>query len=446
MSLPEMEHAIREILRPVRLTRAALVRDVDLFDPIPHLPGTDADGRRVAHAWLLVRVFSEPVGSLLLAVPEGGLTPEAVADAIDARLGDTVRWRLATAGIDGTGPLPLGGCPPRVVPPYLAERVAVLADAPPLTVVVCTRERPDALARCLDGLLAQQYPRFRVLVVDSAPESAETAEVVQDASRAAAALGRITVDYTREDTPGLSHARNRAVTATKGETLAWIDDDAVPDVHWLAEIARALALHPDADVVTGPVVPAELETDAQLWCQRMSEPSFGPARFGPATEHLRHPLATVPPAGSGTNMVFRPGVIERIGGWDVALGAGTPARRAEETLAFTQVLLHGGTIAYEPSVLVRRYHHRDLESLRESMVGYGTGLAAVHTAITMAQPALALPLLRQLPRLLRALTVPRDAPAELRDAHRAGLLRGPRAYLAGLRDERHRRVTERHPR
>ncbi|MDR7273708.1 glycosyltransferase [Catenuloplanes atrovinosus] len=439
-----MEHAIREILRPVRLTRPALVRDVELYDPLPHIPAIDADGRRVAHAWLLVRAFTEPVGALLLEVPDGGLTPEAVADAIDARLGDAVRSRLAAAGIDGTGPLPLDGAVPHAVPPYLSERVAVLADAPELTVVVCAHGRPDQLARCLDGLLAQQYPRFRILVVDSAPDTGETAEVVLDAARAAASPGRIRVDYLRADPPGRSHARNRAVAAAPGETLAWIDDDAVPDVHWLAEIARALARHPDADVITGAVVPAELETDAQLWSQRLSEPSFTPERFGPATERLRHPLAAVPPAGSGTNMVFRPGVIERIGGWDVALGAGTPARRAEETLAFTQVRLHGGTIAYEPSVLVRRVHRRDLAGLRAHLVGHSTGLAAVCTAIVMAEPMLIVPLLGQVRAMLRALAVPGDAPAELHGATREGLLSGPRAYLAGLRDERRRRLAEDH--
>ncbi|MDP9796708.1 hypothetical protein J2S43_005220 [Catenuloplanes nepalensis] len=443
MSLPGMDHAIRQILRPVRLTRAALVRDVELYDPLPAVPAIDADGRRVAHAWLLIRAFTEPVGALLLDVPDGGLTPEAVADAIDTRLGAAVRSRLTAAGIDGDGPLPLGGAVPAAVPAYLSDRVSLLADAPALTVVICTRDRPDALSRCLDGLLAQEYPRFRILVVDSAPETRETAEVVLDAARAAESPGRITVDYLREETPGLSHARNRAVAAAPGETLAFIDDDAVPDVHWLAEIARALALHPDADVITGAVVPAELETDAQLWAQRMSDPSFVPERFGPATERRRHPLAAVPPAGSGTNMVFRPHVIERIGGWDVALGAGTPARRAAETLAFAQVRLHGGTIAYEPSVLVRARHHRDLDGLREQLAGHGTGVAAVYTALVMADPLLALPVLGQVRRSLRGPALPTDAPAALRGAHRAGVLAGPRAYLTGLRDERRRRLAER---
>ncbi len=76
-------------------------------------------------------------------------------------------------------------------PAFLARRREVLATAPPITVVVCTRERPGALARCLDSLLAQEYPSFRVLVVDNAPETAATAEVVRSAARRGA------VEYLR---------------------------------------------------------------------------------------------------------------------------------------------------------------------------------------------------------------------------------------------------------
>src|SRR5213078_4731473 len=98
---------------------------------------------------------------------------------------------------------------------------------PPITAVVCTRDRPDALSRCLSSLLAQQYPRLRVLVVDNAP-------VHDEATRVAG------VDYLHAPTPGLSNARNAAVAATPGEVLAWLDDDTVADPHWLAGIACAL--------------------------------------------------------------------------------------------------------------------------------------------------------------------------------------------------------------
>ena len=154
-------------------------------------------------------------------------------------------------------------------PPFLSRRRAVLESAPPITAVVCTRNRPAQLTACLDSLLAQAYPRFRVLVVDNAPDDDATARVV----RAAAERGP--VDYLAAPVPGLSNARNVAVAATPGEILAWLDDDTVADRHWLAEVARALDEHPMADVVCGTVVPAELETQAQLWFERFGGHSKG---------------------------------------------------------------------------------------------------------------------------------------------------------------------------
>ncbi|MFD0524869.1 glycosyltransferase family A protein [Paractinoplanes durhamensis] len=168
----------------------------------------------------------------------------------------------------------------------------MLATAPHITVVICTRERPGALARCLDSLLAQDYPAYRILVVDNAPTGEATAEVVRSAAR----RGR--VDYLLEPAPGLSCARNAAVRNAPGQILAWIDDDEVADRHWLAEIARALDDHPDADVISGVTLPAELETRAQLWFEQfgghIKGRGFVPAVFGPKSTSEQSPLYPVP--------------------------------------------------------------------------------------------------------------------------------------------------------
>jgi GT2 family glycosyltransferase len=403
----------------------AVVLDVELSEPLPAVPAYAPDGRRVRRAWTLVRRFNRPLGALLTDVPETGLSPAALAAAIEAEL-DLVAGEAA----DGE-------------PEFLASRRAVLATAPHITVVVCTRERPGALARCLDSLLAQRYPGFRILVVDNAPETSATAEVVRSAAR------RGPVDYLVEPRAGLSFARNAAVKAAPGRILAWIDDDEAADPHWLAEVARALHDHPDADVISGVIVPAELETPAQLWFEQFGGHSkgrgFRPAVFSPETAHLQSPLYPLPPFGTGANMTFRPGVIERIGMFDTALGAGTPAMGSEDTLAFTQVLLTGGKIVYQPSAVTHHYHRRDLEGLRKQMVGYGTGLVAAYVSLLMSQPGVLWGLLKLVPGALRDLTgkdtartatLKDDFPRDLLAANRRGMLAGPRAYLRGRRAAR----------
>ena len=411
------------------------VHYIDLAAPLPLVPALTADGRRAARAWLLVRLFTEPIGTVVVNVPDQGLGPADLAAAIGLELGRELRHR-------GLADVPTNGVNPRHEPAFLARRREVLATAPQITVVVCTRERPDALARCLESLRAQRYPAYSILVVDNAPVTGATAKVVRAAAR------RGPVEYLVEPVPGLSRARNAAVAAAPDRILAWIDDDEVADPHWLAETARALADHPEADVISGVIVPAELETDAQLWFEQFGGHSkgrgFGKAVFGPATAHLQSPLYPLPPFGTGANMTFRPGVIERIGGFDTALGAGTPAMGAEDTLAFTQVLLGGGTIVYQPTAVTRHYHRRDYDGLRRQMTGYGMGLTAAYTSLLMSRPGLLWRLLRLAPGALRDLRSPSgprlggigDFPRDLLGANRRGMLAGPRAYLQGRRAHR----------
>jgi GT2 family glycosyltransferase len=418
----------------------AAVHDVELSDPLPTIAAVGADGRRVLRAWMLVRLFSEPFGTVLVDVPDRGLRPADLAAAIDAELGTVLAPKLAGLALTQ---LPIDGITPMTEPAFLARRREVLATAPHITVVICTRERPGALARCLDSLLTQDYPGFKVMVVDNAPVTGATAEVVRSAAR------RGPVEYLEEPKAGLSFARNAAVKAAPGAILAWIDDDEYADPNWLAEIARGLADHPDADVISGVIVPAELETQAQLWFEQFGGHSkgrgFKPDVFSPATAHIQSPLYPLPPFGTGANMTFRPGVIERIGGFDTALGAGTPAMGSEDTLAFTQVLVTGGTIVYQPSAVTHHFHRRDLEGLHKQMVGYGAGLTAAYTSLLMSRPGLLWPLIKLAPGALRDLTgadslrvstLKEDFPRELLKANRRGMLAGPRAYLKGRRAAR----------
>jgi glycosyltransferase involved in cell wall biosynthesis len=403
-------------------TIPARVVDLEVSEPLSGVAAVDEWGRRVEQVWLLVRVFGEPLGFVVLDVPAGGLGAGVVGVAVRERFGSQVAARIGGGG--GSG--------------FVARRVQVLAQAPEITVVVCTRERPVALARCLDSVLALRYPRFRVLVVDNAPRSEATREVVVAAGR------RGPVEYLLAPVAGLSRARNAAVAAAAGEILAWVDDDEVVDGWWLAEVARGLADHPAADVVCGAIVPAELVSRAQVWFEQFGGHSkgrgFTPAVFSPASARVQSPLYPLPPFGTGANMTFRPGVIEGIGGFDPALGAGSAAMGSEDTLAFTQVLRAGGMVVYQPAALTRHYHRRDLAGLRAQMVGYGVGLTAAYTSLVLADPRVLWPLARLVPtavRDMRAADGPREAglgedfPRELLAANRRGMLYGPIAYLRG---------------
>src|SRR3954466_14271301 len=103
----------------------AVVLDVEVTHALPMIEPV-RDGRPVLRAWLLVRVFTEPIGYLLLDVPPTGLTPADIAAAIDEKFGPRIRARLVAAG--GSPTLDPDRWAPLVpqTPSYVAGRTEVL--------------------------------------------------------------------------------------------------------------------------------------------------------------------------------------------------------------------------------------------------------------------------------------------------------------------------------
>src|ERR1700729_3826377 len=301
-------------------------------------------------AFVLVRVFSEPLGLLSRRLPARGLEPDELARAIVDEFGAELRDRVEDSGLRWTGRLPTFGLRPPRTPRFLESREHVLREGPEITVAVCTRDRPEELVKLLDSLARQRYERTRILVVDNAPSDGRTERVVSEFAR-----GR-DVEYVTEPRPGLSWARNRAIEASDSEVIAWADDDEVCDFWWAAEVARGFVEVPEADAVTGVVIPAELVTQCQPGLEQYSGvgrgPGFARAVFSPATAREQSPLYPLPPYGAGANMAFRRQAIERIGRFDCALGAGTSTLAGEDTAAFSALLLAGGTIVYQPTAIV----------------------------------------------------------------------------------------------
>ena len=78
---------------------------------------------------------------------------------------------------------------------------------PLVSVLVPAYNHEAFVQQCLDSILAQSYGRFRVLVVDNAPERTATAEVVRSVGRPDL-VERIVAPVS-----GLSRARNVAVAS-----------------------------------------------------------------------------------------------------------------------------------------------------------------------------------------------------------------------------------------
>ncbi|MGD8790651.1 MAG: glycosyltransferase, partial [Burkholderiales bacterium] len=192
-----------------------------------------------------------------------------------------------------------------------SEPVAVVAT-PPISVVICTRDRTEQLRTCLDTIRHLDYPDFEVVVIDNAPTTDATERLVRELPG---------VRYVREDRPGLDWARNRGIDEAMHELITFTDDDTFVDKHWLTALAEAFA-EPAVEAVTGLVVPKYLDTHARVYFEDI----YGGMGKGFEPQWYRQCMLWSSRCGVGANMAFRRSVFDRAGRFDPALDVGTVTR------------------------------------------------------------------------------------------------------------------------
>jgi len=274
-----------------------------------------------------------------------------------------------------------------------------------VAVVICTRNRPAFLGNCLQAVARLKPAPDEVLVVDNSEGNEETA---------ALAL-RFAVRYTVESTPGLSRARNRGMAESKTDIVAFLDDDATPDEHWLEHILTPFA-DPLVAAVTGETLLPETVNGF------LSQESPRTLTKG---DPLWFEIATFGGLGVGNNMALRKAACPTGAVFDVRLGRGAPIRIAEESHAFASLLTRGYRAVHVPdAIVVHPVTNGDIETRAASSVAYWLLLFSEF-------PGHRLDLLRFLFKRLRRkpLTWPRNpqAPGDI-------ITSGWRVYLrAGIR-------------
>lgn len=347
--------------------------DVDVGRPLADVHVAS----RYSHAWVVVMLRGAPVGVVSLELRDGGCPAPALAAAIHRGVGAALVRRLASDVAEGLRP-PSGGevAGGDGLIGALLRLPAADDGAPamPLSVAVCTRDRPRQLAACLRALRGLRYPSLDVMVVDNAPRSHDSRLLVEREFPE--------FRHVLEPTPGLDWARNRALAEARGDVVAFVDDDAAVDPGWATAVARAFALNPEVAALTGLVLPSELETDAQLlfehnntgfgrgFTRRWARARRGPP-FGALAWH-----GDVGRLGTGANMAFRRSLLATIGGFDPALDVGTVTDGGGDLEMIFRVLKHRRTVVYEPRAVVRHEHRRGDDELLAQVRGWGTGMAA----------------------------------------------------------------------
>lgn len=197
-----------------------------------------------------------------------------------------------------------------------------MSELPSISVIVCTYSdrRWELFRACVTEVCAQaaESDAQVVVVVDHNEELR---------ARCAARFPDVTVVSNRESR-GLSGARNTGIAESSGETVVFIDDDAVPHPGWLATM-RAAFTDPELLGAGGEVRPVWPEGARPPWLPPEFDWAIGCDYAGMAAlgAEMRNPI--------GANMALRREAVLHAGGFRAVLGrvGGTPAGCEETDLA-----------------------------------------------------------------------------------------------------------------
>ncbi len=308
---------------------ATRIVDLDLDAPPPSTLALEGHAR----LWLVGWRRGVPVGATLLEAEgaSGGMVGGAALAA-------------AVGGMAAQGELP---------PPPPAGR------GPRVSVVVCTRDRPEHLPIVLESLRAQAQDEFELVIVDNAPRDQRTRRVVAALWPDAA--------YVVEPVPGLPRARNAGLRVAGGDVVAFTDDDCRVAPRWVESFARAFGADAALGCVTGPILPLELATPAQ-------EAMEARGGFNRGWRRRRHTLADedgpVYPLqawrfGAGGSFALARECARALGGFDEALW------KSEDLDIFYRVLRGGWALAFEPGAAVRHRHLPEWRQLARRLFDWG---------------------------------------------------------------------------
>lgn len=223
---------------------------------------------------------------------------------------------------------------------------APLASArrwPRISVVVCSYNGSRLIRDTLEGCTTLDYPDYEVIVVDDGSTD-HTAQIAAE----------FDVRLIRTANRGLSNARNTGIAAAQGEIVAFTDDDARPEPHWLQYLAEAFE-HSTHAGIGGPNIPPPGDG---LVANCVAVSPGGPAVVLVSDTEAEH----IP----GCNMAFRKAALDAIAGFDARF------RTAGDDVDLCWRLLdHGYTLGYHAGAVVWHHSRGSVRTFWKQQRGYG---------------------------------------------------------------------------
>jgi GT2 family glycosyltransferase len=214
---------------------------------------------------------------------------------------------------------------------------------PFISVIVCSYNGAGRIRECLEGFTRLEYPSFEVIVVDDGSTD-RTGEIAAE----------FPCKVIRTAQRGLSHARNTGLRAAAGEIVAYIDDDASPDPHWLTYLAFSFAGSDHAGM-GGPNIAPQ---NGKLTSECFARAPGCPVHVLLSDEEAEH----IP----GCNMAFRKHRLEEIGGFDHGFRVA-----GDDVDVCWRLQAKGWTLGFSPAAMVWHQPRNTLRSYWRQQKGYG---------------------------------------------------------------------------
>jgi GT2 family glycosyltransferase len=214
---------------------------------------------------------------------------------------------------------------------------------PLISVVVCTYNGAKTLSDCMLALQRLEYPNHEVIVVDDGS--------TDNSGAIARAHGFPVISTTNM---GLSSARNTGLGAATGDIVAYLDDDAYPDPHWLHYLA-ATFMATDCVGVGGPNLPPP--GDGSVADCVANSPG------GPIHVLISDRLAEHIP---GCNMAFRKSALKAIGGFDPQFWVA-----GDDVDLCWRLHDRGWTLGFSPAAVVWHHRRNSVAAYWRQQRGYG---------------------------------------------------------------------------
>jgi glycosyltransferase involved in cell wall biosynthesis len=213
-----------------------------------------------------------------------------------------------------------------------------------ISTIICTFKRQDYLRDALRSLCEQSLPceQYEIIVVDNAVEAA-TQQVVKDLDD-----GRVNLRYVTEKEVGLNRARNTGLKVAAGRYVAYIDDDARADGHWLEALVLAFEQTSPAPAAVGGRVWLDWQGEKPRWVPDQHLALFTYVDHGNDARSLEKGEYLV-----GANLAFERDTLSSIGGFAPNLDRqGSVLLSGGDAAALAELRRMRRGVYYEPAAVV----------------------------------------------------------------------------------------------